>query len=420
MGLLEKALLIKEIDQTFQTIEQGTITFHDRVKAEIHLKEIRENDQYAKEIHSAQDTQVTSETLAQYFVKTTPYQLSYRGLFNREDPLKQALQKTPEMGWAILLNAEQQWQAWLIMQANKPPIHSNWKSNIEESYTWVLQQQKLFKCLTLDEVTESRETENQLLHPIQHTDEPIIPTLKLAPTILNLTLEQYQCKAHPIDYIPAFVDQLFHLEFLNTEDSLDFAEFVYLKTSNQSIIHSPIYIAEQVDGQGKFIKYMVLFGTSNIEQTINLMDALSEHNQLWLSSIRSCNWLIFKDKFTTIEKLFGCFVHYTQFIWQQNKGSFCYIPISLIKSHKMITFQEEAPTQRTPLILLNDNHRYRLIHGERRIKLLRREIAYPFIQFDRDQLTSWQAIQTIIHELATPVSTQDLTTALEKYISKSN
>lgn len=418
MGLLEKALLIKEIDQSFQTIEQNQVSFYDKVKAELHLKEIRENDQYSRDKEQSASGQIMPNTIAELFAKTTQYQTSYRGCFDDENELKHVLSQTPDQGWALLVDAEQQWQAWLIIQPQKSAIHSSWKHNIEETFSWILLQQKLFKCLKPDEVSSQDEMITETpLHQLSNANIAKVPVAKPARTIQNLQLDEYDIEIHPIEDIPAFSDQLYQLHFKNLDTTFNFAEFIYLKTTNQSIIHSPIYIAEQLDEKGKFIQYLVLFGTSNIEQNTNLLHAFSEHQLRWISSIRSSSWLIFKAYFQSFEQLFECFIDKTLPIWQQEK-KYAYIPASLLKKHKIIPFEEAQADVQTPLILLNDNQKFRVIHGEQRLSLDSVELAYPFIQYQRNHELNWKILQNIIQHLATPIDAVDLEVTINEYIEE--
>jgi len=420
MGLLERALLIKEIDQSFQTISQEKASFNDRVKAEFHLKEIRENEKYS--VNTVQNTpsKIPANLIAEYFLQTTLYQSSYRGCFSSELELKEKINQYPSYGWGLLVKADEQWQAWLIIQANKPAIHSSWKSNIEEAYAWILQQEKLFKCLVQDQAIDmTKDIDGKLVLQFQQGNLDNLNKPIITRQAKKIELETFEANIYPIDYIDAFKDQLYQLKFENKLPYEHYAEFIYLKTSNQSIIYSPIYIAELIDEQGKFVKYLILFGTSNIEQTINLLDALSDHQKLWLSSIKSCNWLTFKTYFLSVSGLFKCFIEHTQAIWLQN-NTYPFIPVELIKTVKMITFEEAEPDIHTPLILLNDNQKYRVIHGVLRLGLKLDEIAYPFIQFDRDNnLMNWQNIQTLINQLPRPIVATHLLESLKQYLSKS-
>ena len=418
MGLLERALLIKEIDQSFQTIENNDASLNEKVKAETHLKKIRDNEQLDLDLVQPPSPHIQAKAVAQNFLHTTQFQSSYRGFFTDENTLKQALEQIPEYGWAILYTADQQWQAWLISQPHKPAIHSSLKAKIEDTFSWVLLQKKLFKCLNEDEISIQHDHASETLSTQKnHLIDNKVSLAQQVKTAQIIQLDEYNVEIHSLDYMPAFTDQLFQMQFTHLSTA-QYADFFYFKTINQAIIHSPIYIAEQIDQQGKFIKYLVLFGISNIEQTSNLLNALSEHQQRWISSIRNTYWLNLKDHFQSFEQLFECFTEKSLPIWQKEK-KFPFIPASLLKTHKIISFEEDSASLQTPLILLNDNQKYRVVHGVQRLNFTENERAYPFIQYHRNHEINWKTLQVIIQHLPPPVTSVELHNAIEHFIAQS-
>lgn len=68
-------------------------------------------------------------------------------------------------------------------------------------------------------------------------------------------------------------------------------------------------------------------------------------------------------------------------------------------------------------MLLKERHKIRLIHGQNRLHLSRTEVAYPYLLLDRHQGVSWQLIQTILTQLASPIDCHQLYEVIQKYIS---
>jgi hypothetical protein len=87
-----------------------------------------------------------------------------------------------------------------------------------------------------------------------------------------------------------------------------------------------------------------------------------------------------------------------------------------LQKHKLIAFEETSASYTTPLILLKERQKIRVIHGQQRLQLSRQETAYPYILLDRNQGISWQLIQRVVQTLPQPISAVKLHEALQIYI----
>ena len=119
---------------------------------------------------------------------------------------------------------------------------------------------------------------------------------------------------------------------------------------------------------------------------------------------------------THLETLFDSYSQKATLIWH-TEGYTPFIPAQLIQTQKFIQFEESPADIQTPLLLLKERHKIRLIHGQNRLNLSRTEVAYPYLLLDRHQGVSWQLIQTILTQLAPPIDCHQLYKAIQKHIS---
>ena len=76
--------------------------------------------------------------------------------------------------------------------------------------------------------------------------------------------------------------------------------------------------------------------------------------------------------------------------------SYAYIPARCIHQKKFINFEEAPADFSTPILLLQEHQKIRVIHGERRLALSNQEIAYPYLMLKGDKDLNWQKIHQIV------------------------
>jgi hypothetical protein len=66
------------------------------------------------------------------------------------------------------------------------------------------------------------------------------------------------------------------------------------------------------------------------------------------------------------------------------------------------------------LLLLQERQKIRLIHGQKRMALLRTEQTFPYLILHRQQGLNWQSIQNVIQKLPQPIDVISLYQALKQ------
>ncbi|WP_081408490.1 hypothetical protein [Acinetobacter sp. NCu2D-2] len=193
-----------------------------------------------------------------------------------------------------------------------------------------------------------------------------------------------------------------HLQiFLNYQDDID-------------QLAQPIYLAEILNEQAEFTHYLMLIGVDTIDQVQTLLEQLVSTQKQQINSIRSVAWQDIYKHLDTIEHLLDCYQQ-NDLIWQSDTY-LAYLATTQFSSRKYMLFEEAKATTQTPLLLLEERHKLRLIHGDNRLKLNTQELLYPCIILKKDQHLTWQHIQSRISSMPKPVSAHDLYQALQSYI----
>lgn len=435
MNLLEKALVIQDIKHNIQIIENNSLPLFERAKATHRLKEIFQFCE--KPI-----TQKRNQSLTQFdtpqqinhdvFIKSN-FQKSYRGLFQDQSILLKTLQENPLLGWATLYDAiEKRWQIWLIPQAKKGVIHSSWKTQLTDAYQWLLQQQNLLHCLVEDanfvddahqtshtqRVTDS--TKNQFSHLDKANTDPITHQFQqtniqaLTAEQIKIELEPFHANLTPIQ-IPAVTETsyLIHFDEVTHPQNL----FIYLSVSSKSddILNTPIVVAERVDEQQQFMGYVMIFGSMNPHIAIQLASQYCAQYQQQLATIKSMTWQIWQDHATNLETFFDVFLQ-EKTLWKPPETPI-FIPRELVLTQRFIPFEEMPASLTTPLILMKERLKYRIVHGENRLQSSVDALGYPCVLFSRQDGVSWQMLRDILTTLSSPVSSDILHIAITQHVS---
>ncbi|WP_081408491.1 hypothetical protein [Acinetobacter sp. NCu2D-2] len=104
MNALQKAYLIKELQDLGQSLDHRTQSLYEVARSKTRIQEIFEqcNDPIFKKQHFAFKIRTQPEMAAYEFAGQSEFQLSFRGFFKDELDLEKALYLYPDSGWAFL------------------------------------------------------------------------------------------------------------------------------------------------------------------------------------------------------------------------------------------------------------------------------------------------------------------------------
>ena len=237
----------------------------------------------------------------------------------------------------------------------------------------------------------------------------------------NLLLSQYSCPISALNLSQNESAQLYRVFLPEAPEVTQYADvLVHLsdpEEDQQQVLARAVYLAEQTNTQGRFIKYVVLLGALDQMQAIRLTQNFCQQFEHEIAAIREISWEKLQEHLFDFDQLFQCYSHDAQIVWQQ-EHYFPFIPIQHIQTTKFIQFEESEAQSHTPLILLKERQKIRVIHGQKRLQLSRTEQAVPHILLDRQQGISWQMIQKVISQLQQPIDALQLCQALQMYQEK--
>ena len=237
----------------------------------------------------------------------------------------------------------------------------------------------------------------------------------------NLLLSQYSCPISALNLSQNESAQLYRVFLPEAPEVTQYADvLVHLsdpEEDQQQVLARAVYLAEQTNTQGRFIKYVVLLGALDQMQAIRLTQNFCQQFEHEIAAIREISWEKLQEHLFDFDQFFQCYSVDAQIVWQQ-EHYFPFIPKQQIQTTKFIQFEESEAQSHTPLILLKERQKIRVIHGQKRLQLSRAEQAVPHILLDRQQGISWQMIQKVISQLQQPIEALQLCQALQMYQEK--
>ncbi len=237
----------------------------------------------------------------------------------------------------------------------------------------------------------------------------------------NLLLSQYSCPISALNLSQNESAQLYRVFLPEAPEVTQYADvLVHLsdpEEDQQQLLARTVYLAEQTNTQGHFIKYVVLLGALDQMQAIRLTQNFCQQFEHEIAAIREISWEKLQEHLFDFDQFFQCYSVDAQIVWQQ-EHYFPFIPKQQIQTTKFIQFEESEAQSHTPLILLKERQKIRVIHGQKRLQLSRAEQAVPHILLDRQQGISWQMIQKVISQLQQPIEALQLCQALQMYQEK--
>ena len=445
MNTIEKARLIKELNEIIHALDYRALSLFETAKYKQRLRDIFEScdEGYFKKQVLQYRALTQPDRAAHQFAKTTPYYFSYRGFFYQDTDLEQVLYLLPESGWALLYGGKKGWQCWVIPAPKRTALISDW-CKLEETYVWLEEQQNIYHCLVGDEELKNRaailkvsQATTPIIEPtpvaveipevssleevISENIQPIAETVVAADSLAaSLSLEIPE-KLKWFDH--KLIWQKNHL----TESDLQPYEFkeykewseycdchvqLPLSKNNQN---PEIYLAEQRTDKGGFYKYILFLGL-NAENAIENIHEYSGRSKLKIGAIKTANWHELLPALSDLSQLYSYYQSLEQPLWQAD-NYLPFIPNYFIHTQKFLHFDEAVANYATPLLLLKERDKIRIIHGQQRIRLSSHELAYPYLMLHREHGLSWQHIKQVISELSHPVNVHELHKALLKSVS---
>ena len=175
----------------------------------------------------------------------------------------------------------------------------------------------------------------------------------------------------------------------------------------------PATLAEQIDSDHKFIKYILLFGAHDHSAAMRLLNQYCRDAHLHIAAIKELSLNSLGMDFTDANLLFLAYQQRAHFLWSMDHY-YPYIPAHLVHTQKFILFEEAPATRQTPILLLLERNKTRVIHGENRMAFDGSELAYPYLLLSRQQDITWQRIHNIILEMPQPIDVLTLYDALKQ------
>lgn len=455
MNVLEKAQLAKELQSLIYGLDQRALSFFEIAKSKSRLKEIFlscDEPIFKKQILNFK-CHLEPELTANEFANQSMYAKSFRGVFQMDHDLERALEQHPEMGWAILYQADLGYQIWYIPAPRRAALISDW-DGLEQNYEWMLEQQELYHGLKTDAELSLQAVENTKSFKIskkrienstpQHSHSTFSKTVlpehsqprpqssKPAVTstdirsLLNTTdskqilpqvleLGQWKCRLAALQFAQAQEYKLCSLTVENVPELMPLLELIISASELEQYVNQPVYLAEQINAQGRFVKYLAILGAEDQLQAIRLGNIVSQHYAYEISALKLLPNEQKLKQCKTAEQLFELYHEHAQLVWN-TETYHPFIPAKCVQKQRFIAFDEAPANYATPLILLKERQKIRIIHGHARLQLSHEEIAYPFILLDRNQGISWQLIQSIILTLPQPISASKLHAAIQTHI----
>ncbi|MCJ0828480.1 hypothetical protein MN869_08455 [Acinetobacter sp. NIPH1876] len=465
MDVLEKALLVDELKTLVDGLNDDKTSLFEIAKSKQRIKDICAScddphfqDQLSPFKEFILNEEFSADDLALY-----GYTLTYRGTYNFMGRVENALFASADMGWAALRQA-QHWQVWVIRPALSF-LKSPWLNSSKDALQWLqhhaneyvktddelqnlipildpIQADDAEKAANKDSLSiikeQTAQFQSQLNAIIQEKIQPaqITPSAqatarvkpsfrqspvasahlnKAKPLALNdFSLDGLLCRLERID--ARTFPSLYRVDLHNEIDQNIKIDWLYLKAENEAQPlwgSAQIFIAEQLYAQGQFSHYVVLVGTHSVEYATTILQAYTDQRHTRTSSIHQTSWNNFKQHYHQHETLFNECIMNGTLVWQRDQRVYPYIPASFINIQKFIPFDETAATFFTPVILLRERQKIRVIHGLERVKLSNEDQAYPYLLLDRTDGYTWQLIRQVISRLPQPISVHDLYQALE-------
>lgn len=462
MNALKKAHLVKELHELIQQLEHQALPLYDVARFKKRIRDIFNlcDEPIFKNQILAFKAQTQPELAAYQFSASTPYHLSFRGYFTEIPALEKALYTQPDIGWAVLHHPERGWQVWLIPAPKHPALNSEW-NELQQCSIWLSQQQLTtglqaappltVPALSLNEAEASLKAAATTRYhrgrqkakinslSLNHSDEPhiqiqatpeyldhplptetaIVQEKIIVPEVIDFPTEiqlgDVIAQVQPLTPEDTNLQRLCALELEPDVGHPAYLDIVLYYAAEDHWQARQVYLVEQLNLQGQFIKYLMLLGASSQLQAHYCIEHWLSQHQYQAAAIKSLSWPQLSTGFTQLHLLSKAYLQQAEIVWTQ-PDYYPYIPADSIQKQKFISFEEALADFSTPILLLQEHQRIRVIHGEKRLSLAEDELAYPSILLQRDQQLNWQKIHTIILMMSQPIQVMELYQAIQTQI----
>ena len=214
---------------------------------------------------------------------------------------------------------------------------------------------------------------------------------------------------------PNLDPKLYGLDILGHTEIGQNIDFLIHSDQLDHCLDSPIYLAEQTHQHGGFIKYLALFGADSPTEAIRLSQQFAQSGQHQLAAIREIEWDQLQTHMHDVFSIFKLYTQQAKLVWHI-EDYHPFILADLLNSRKFIHFEESPADVNTPILVLKERQKIRVIHGQKRVELSRTEIAYPCLVLDRQHGVSWQLIQNTISTLPEPITVFQLFDSIQKQL----
>ncbi|MEG2636415.1 MAG: hypothetical protein RSA09_07805, partial [Acinetobacter sp.] len=236
--------------------------------------------------------------------------------------------------------------------------------------------------------------------------QPILPT--------HINLGQYQAQLRTL-HQPNLDPKLYGLDLSGHTEISQNINFLIHSDQLDHWFDYPIYLAEQTHQHGGFIKYLALFGADSTTEAIRLSQQFAQSGQHQVAAIREIEWDQLQGHMHDAFSIFQLYTQQAKLVWHI-EDYHPFILADLLNSRKFIQFEESSADVNTPILVLKERQKIRVIHGQKRVELSRTEIAYPCLVLDRQHGISWQLIQNTISTLPEPITVFQLFDSIQKQL----
>lgn len=236
--------------------------------------------------------------------------------------------------------------------------------------------------------------------------QPMLPT--------QINLGQYEAKLRTL-HQPNLDPKLYGLDISGHPEISQNIDFLIHSDQLDHWLDYPIYLAEQTHQHGGFIKYLALFGADSPTEAIRLSQQFAQSCQHQVAAIREIKGDQLQGHMHDVFSIFQLYTQQAKLVWHI-EDYHPFILADLLNSRKFIQFEESSADVNTPILVLKERQKIRVIHGQKRVELSRTEIAYPCLVLDRQHGVSWQLIQNTISTLPEPITVFQLFDSIQKQL----
>lgn len=195
-------------------------------------------------------------------------------------------------------------------------------------------------------------------------------------------------------------------------ETTHYLNLLSLTTDHKAIQQHPIFIVECIDQYHNFQYYTCLFACEQVNVALHFLHQFSVQHHQYLGQIVQVSWDEFKQHEHDISAC--CLLYHSAKIIMKSVNIYSYITQDLITKAQMIHIDEPAANPNTPLLLLQENQRFRIIHGHHRLALGSPNGMYPCIILSRANGITWQLIREQLTHLPQQVDVYTLFNTLKQ------